>query len=170
MNANTAISDSKFEISQSLTQVKIHLRVENGYLLSAKNAYRIQVRSTVATDLWGNQLDKAGRSPVGAAAPYFQTFRMVHHRKKGFAFVEVSNGYGMGSFHPNVRGSVIRALMSSFGDSKYVVDVLPKDCQMPGPLPVHRYASQPDLKDWFYGAEWCKPADKAVRAPMEVPA
>lgn len=135
------------------TTIKCHITVEGGRLLSSTNAHRIVARHTVATDRMGNRLP----TPIYELKndpPYFQSWRVVRHPKKGYAFVEVRNGSGLGGFQPTVRRLVVSALCCGLFGARtdLKVEILPEGCPEPAPL-VQRH---PPYKDWHDGADWCK--------------
>lgn len=128
--------------------IKCHVRVEGGKWLTAANAYRIQIRSTTPSDRSGNRLP----TPIERFkndAPYFQCWRIMRHKKKGFAFVEVCHGGGICGARQTVRELAISALgcYSGYGGDYPVAELLPVDVAMPGPL---KHADGA-----WKGFEWC---------------
>lgn len=99
-----------------MKQIKAHIKLTDGNLLSAANAPRIIARATSPTDRYGNALTD-GQSPIDrlrGEAPYFQKW-VVKQEPEGFIFREVTNNFGVCGHHSTVRGLVQAALMRSCG-------------------------------------------------------
>jgi hypothetical protein len=101
-----------------MIEIKCHVRVDGGRLLTAANAHRIKCVSLVPSDRMGNRLEKhAGKdvSPIYELRnepPYFQEWR-IFRSLKGYAFREIKHGGGICGYKCTVRELVISA--SVFG-------------------------------------------------------
>lgn len=99
-----------------MKQIKAHIKLTGGNLLSAANASRIVARATSATDRFGNALTK-GQSPIDrlrGEPPYMQRW-VVKKEPEGYIFREVSHNGGTCGHHPTVRALVQATLTRTFG-------------------------------------------------------
>lgn len=100
----------------AMKQIKAHIKLTGGNLLSAANASRIIARATSPTDRYGNALTK-GQSPIErlrGEPPYMQRWA-VKKEPEGFIFREVTNNSGTCGHHPTVRALVQATLTRTFG-------------------------------------------------------
>ena len=99
-----------------MKQIKAHIKLTGGNLLSAANAHRIIARATAPTDRYGNTLVK-GKSPIDYLRdepPYTQRWA-VKKEPEGYIFREVSHNGGTCGHHPTVRALVEATLTRTFG-------------------------------------------------------
>ena len=102
--------------------LKAHVHIVGGRLLTAKNASRIVARSTRPTDPCGNSLP----SPIDRyrnTPPYFQRWT-IQKEPNGFIFREVNNGSGINGYHKTVRDLVMATLNPGY-PTTILVEVLP---------------------------------------------
>ena len=103
------------------TRLSVRVKVIGGRHLSRANMPRIRALSL--------RVDTCHVGP-SSLKNYKPEYRLIHDRKKGFAWVEVYYGSGMAGWSPTIRAAVIRA--ASMGFVVEMMDVAtPPTCPPP---------------------------------------